>query len=166
MHHTDFALRVLEELKNRLGPIKEEPFFRELYSVGEACEVRPDLVVDIVQMVASRYNCDFTQPFSRHDLDKLAQQLAVIFVSFARAHARTCPTCDNRRAAAVVLNRFVNTYVVKHLCGRIPEDIPLREQLFFLDEDSDYTEPDNTSHGLSGDALREAIKNWNVTGNN
>ncbi len=164
LKHTDFALKILKVMEERLGPISVAQMLREIYSQTVTFEMQADRAIEIVQMVAPRYKCDITLPLPRHNLDKLAEQLGQIFIIFARAHARNCPTCDANRAAAVILTRFINTYIIKVMFGTIPDGLPYRDQLFFLDEESDYVKPDFTDHGLTGDELRNAVKNWDITG--
>jgi hypothetical protein len=165
LRHTDFYRIASDIAESEIGAFMPEGFKAALFNPTYSIDFRPDLVVAILEKVASRYGCDITHSLPQHNDTELARQVGVVIVRLAQAHARQCQYCTEQMVAFTILLRLMNTYVVKQLFNRVPMEIPDRGYYFFLDtDDPDYI-PDNTVESSGKSSLRDYVKQWNVTGN-
>jgi len=164
MMNTEFILNVLDHIGRLNAPPSLDNDFRAMLSLVRPQPVRPEVAVEIIQMVASRYRCDITQSLPRHDPAELSRQVAIILIHFGRIHTQHCPHCDIAHGIEAAFYRFANTFGVRHAFDSIPLDFPIRERLFFLPEGDSFTGLSENHKPLDSEQIRQNVRNWDVTG--
>ena len=156
-------LSVLDHINSELGPLPYEHMLRFALSQNSSAGFDADLAIQIIQMVAPRFHCDITSVLPRHDPTALSKELSVILIRFGRAHAQKSQNRDDINSTVVMFNRFANTYHVIRMFGGIP-DMPLREQMYFLDVEDKHADQGESDRGLNAEQLRANVSNWDITG--